>query len=300
MTVPTHAGAAPRLVTRAVFEARLTWRYTCYDIPSASAAPILTIAVWHFLHLPGRDLPTELAKSLIFIWLFLLVHTTANQAISPAEDHLNVSVKPLRPIASGLTTVTSTHRRFLIYSLAYIWIGLWWNVAGWTLLWVTFSALYNYAGWSRNWITKSAYPALACIAGCLPLWAMLQPLNSTAWRWIGLFALYWAVNFIQDLRDVRGDRAVGRRTLPMLIGDQACRWILAAVFSAFTLVVHLFLIVPAGTPGPAAMLWEAIFALGGWWIAWRLITRRTPHADHITYLAYCWQASWLLAGLFFL
>ncbi|MGW5114339.1 UbiA family prenyltransferase [Streptomyces noursei] len=276
------------------------WRYIYYNLTAASAVPILAVAAWYHLDQPVDRLPLALVKDLLLVGGFLLVHDTANQATSAEEDRLNTT-KPLRPIPSGLVTVAGTHQRFVVYSLMYVWLGVWWGIAGWLLLWVTLSVAYNYWGWARNWVAKSAYAALGCVVLCPPAWAMVGPLNAEAWCWIGVYTAYWALNFIQDLRDVDGDRAVGRRTLPIILGLTPCRWILAAAFTLFPVAVHLLLLEPDGgfTAGAGALVWEAIFTLGGWWVAWRVIARRTPHADHNTYLAYSVQAAWLLAGPFF-
>lgn len=67
-----------------------------------------------------------------------------------------------------------------------------------------------------------------CIAQLTAAWAIGGSEAQMGWDWIKYITLYmlWPIP-LQDLRDVPGDKAVGRLTTPILMGDTICKFFLA-------------------------------------------------------------------------
>ncbi|MEL6357708.1 MAG: UbiA family prenyltransferase [Bacteroidota bacterium] len=100
---------------------------------------------------------------------------------------------------------------------------------------------------------------------------------------------------VKDMQDINGDQAVGRRTLPIVWGMAASRW-LALGFSALTLIALLTPIVlgwPSFQSTPAAGL-VSVLALGLVFITYRILQGHTPeHYGSVSTLL----KIFLLAGL---
>jgi hypothetical protein len=63
-----------------------------------------------------------------------------------------------------------------------------------------------------------------CIAQLMAAWAIGGSPSEMGWAWTKFITIYmcWPIP-LQDLRDVPGDLAQGRRTTPILMGDIPCK-----------------------------------------------------------------------------
>ncbi|MFD3541613.1 UbiA family prenyltransferase [Streptomyces sp. NPDC058662] len=215
-----------------------------------------TVAAWRNLHLPASDLAWVLVKSLVYCWLFLSVHTLSNQLVGVEEDRAN---KPDRPLPSGLATVRGTTHRLVVVVVLFLLAGQVWGVLPWTVLWVVLVGVRTYENLMRWWFVKN--PAI--VGGAFALlgaaWQLAGPLTPAAWYWVVAGTAYWLTGFVEDLRDVPGDTAVGRRTLPMVVGAPVVRGVVGV---ALVLVpcAALWVLGP-GFTAPVAV-WLAVLALG--------------------------------------
>ena len=128
-------------------------------------------------------------------------------------------------------------------------------------------------------------------------WQLVNPLTPIAWNWIiVLSVVIGLVIFLQDLRDVEGDKAIGRRTFPIVFGDKATRYSLAISFVLLPFVVHFLLVSPLTT---ATNFWatigcELLLSAICWLISYRLISFRTAKADHFTYMLFTYWYCFIL------
>ena len=84
-----------------------------------------------------------------------------------------------------------------------------------------------------------------CITLAGAAWTFVQPVTPLAWRWILVIAgIIFVLVSAQDLRDMEGDRHIGRRTVPLVFGEQPTRIGLAVGFALLPFVVHSWLITP--------------------------------------------------------
>jgi 4-hydroxybenzoate polyprenyltransferase len=149
------------------------------------------------------------------------VFEICNQALSPEEDALN---RPSRPIPAGLLTVRGAYKR---------WIASW--VLFPLLLTLLGSPraakhLGNYLAWTffcyawpkpGNWFWKNLYTPATCLFALRLLNALVVshiPLAEVSFALDGAFALWLFLTIhVQDFHDVEGDRALDRRTLPIVL-----------------------------------------------------------------------------------
>lgn len=140
----------------------------------------------------------------------------------------------------------------------------------------------------------SASLTLGVARGCLLMvggWAAVHPVWHPAPWFAGLvFGLYvFGAGNTKDFADVRGDRAYGIRTLPVLFGARR-----AALWIAPFLVVP-FLLIPVGVLRgwmPVAGLWLTSLAAWGGYVGWLMLRRPetlTIESNHIS-----WKHMYLL------
>lgn len=273
-------------------EALLAWRHMQIDLPpTLVAASVFTVAAWLDSTPPRSSLWSVLALSTAYLLCYCYVHSLANQAHGAREDARN---KPFRPIPSGLTTVAHTRRRFVVVSVLYLLLGWSSGLLLWTLLWLAAVVAYNFTGWDRHWWVKNLYPPFGYLVQSVAAWHIGGTLSASAWTWILLGVGYWQLTFIQDLRDVRGDREVARATLPVLFGDRTVR-MLGCVGLALIASITCGVAVASST-SVVRIAWLIAFITCCAIVAVRLVRRRSERADNITYQLYAAFSVTLCAG----
>jgi 4-hydroxybenzoate polyprenyltransferase len=94
------------------------------------------------------------------------------------------------------------------------------DVLIWTLLWLfTISCAY-FLRTSRYGLAKDLSMAVGTMAELMAAWKIGGSASEVGWTWVRKIVcwVFFTVS-IQDYRDVPGDRASGRRTIPILFGD---------------------------------------------------------------------------------
>jgi len=159
-----------------------------------------------------------LIDALAYGFLYAYTIDTANNAEGGGlEDEIN---KPDRPILSETTTVAATKARFYISTLVWIIYSYFLDVHEWTLLWVV-TVYISYALHAAKFgPAKDLSMALGTIAQLMACWEIGGSDIEVGWSWVKIIALWvFFTVAIQDFRDVPGDRACGRWTMPILLGD---------------------------------------------------------------------------------
>ncbi|RUS32513.1 UbiA prenyltransferase family [Jimgerdemannia flammicorona] len=225
-----------------------------------------------------------------------------NQIWGVEEDKIN---KPDRPIPSGLVSIEGAKVRLAVSSVLYIVFAYlmagWWPGALGAVMWLTLCAIYELGDWHRNPFLKSFWNA----PGAWLQLAITQSLilEANAGDTAGLPAQPWSYAWgpaicifvtslahIQDFRDIEGDSAVGRITLPILIGDAPARWVtvpaLFANVKMMTFVGRACLGAAQTVPYEVAVV-EWLSLACAIWTAFRLIAYRSPAEDQKTYMSFC-------------
>ncbi|KAF2726631.1 hypothetical protein EJ04DRAFT_452955 [Polyplosphaeria fusca] len=240
--------------------------------------------------LPLKRIPLVL----LFNFTNLLVFDLSNQRLweSIKEDRLN---KSWRPIPSGQMTRSETRRALQVlipFVLAINHYGL--NVGAETACIMVGCWSYNdlKAG-DDNWIIRNAVIALGF--GVFN-WASLKVgvdgggisgstgITAMGYTWICMYSLVVVTTMhVQDMKDQAGDKARGRRTAPLVLGDRVARWSLA---------IPIIIWAPA-----CAFYCRANIGLGvtasvfGVYLSWRCLILRQSTEDRRTWHLWCvWTA----------
>lgn len=192
--------------------------------------------------------PTILARVpsiLLLVWSNLLVFNVANQRLPDAilEDALN---KPSRPLPSGLITASQSRRLLLIavpivLALSF-YLGPWQE----TLLLFSVNWMYNdLKGCDEDFILRNLLIAIGYglynSASLRIACGTDSSISSMGVWWIVLVScVIFTTEHICDIKDQAGDKARGRRTAPLVIGDGVARWTIAVPVVAWSLACPFF------------------------------------------------------------
>lgn len=167
----------------------------------------------------------------------------------------------------------------------YTALGWLFGVLEWVVLWQGVVLLHNFAGGAKHWSSKNLAMVVGGIVMLAAAWQIVAPIGAVGWRWILVVILtFTAAISLQDLRDIPGDRATGRRTLPLVIGVWPTRLLVCAAMAVLPVLTYFLLFIPA-SPSPAALIACGVALAGmSWLTAVRCIVLRSPQDDHRTYM----------------
>ncbi|KAI1134210.1 hypothetical protein F5Y05DRAFT_239187 [Hypoxylon sp. FL0543] len=166
----------------------------------------------------------------MFIWsssnLFLFSLHNQRQPETIAEDALN---KPWRPIPAGrFTAEQAKYALYFTHPFCLVIASTMGGLVPYSILTI-FHVWYNEFGGASNGILKNIINAvgIACfLAGPLEVvtgHSVLAGKREAAMWLILLMGAFATTSHTQDFRDVDGDRAAGRQTLPLVIGNLPAR-----------------------------------------------------------------------------
>lgn len=241
---------------------------------------------------PGPFVLALLGSTLYFL-LYLGVHVLVSQYVSVEEDRIN---KPTRPLVSVLVSPNVARLARDLILVAFPLLGWVLGVAVWALMWQTLVMMYTHLKVFRDqWWVKLCYNGVGAIPQLCAGWAMVAPLSPQVWHWIIMVAVTVTLTAqVQDLRDVAGDRATGRRTFPIVFGQTATRVSVLVTAGIVIPVVNYILIMPTSWLGWAAWIVPSALAMV---TALRVIAYRSQEGDHRTYRTYeQWYAALQMAA----
>lgn len=190
--------------------------------------------------IPGAPLPPALQSAIFYrlplaafwVWIHLLLFNTSNQTQpgALAEDAQN---KPWRPLPANRISHASARRLFyatsiLCIAFSYVAGGL---VESIVLQALTF--LYDDLALGDEWfvarsvINSMGYTnfSLGAIQVLLRGQDTSIVLSNKGCMWLALLTFtIFTTGHIMDLEDLEGDRVSGRRTIPVLVGEEGARW----------------------------------------------------------------------------
>ncbi|MFH9657695.1 UbiA family prenyltransferase [Streptomyces sp. NPDC017248] len=242
----TTTTTAPAAVLQSAWrEIRLSWLFISADRwTTIFPATCFVVAAVVHARLSPPDAVFTLAGGALYFWLFVYEHTLANQLVGVEEDRVN---KPFRPLVTGQSTVRGARLRLYAVRVLFPLYGYWLGVLEWALMWQVLSLLQHEYGWGRHWLGRNLYAGLGVIAQLAAAWGMVTAVTPDAWRWIvTLTVTVTLLMSVQDLRDMTGDRAVRRSTMPLVFGETPTRVFLCTGFAVGPVAIHYFLMEPAG------------------------------------------------------
>jgi 4-hydroxybenzoate polyprenyltransferase len=271
---------------RTIAEISLNWRFIRRDL-LVSLVPGALFGATALLNYPvnsGLELTIVTLKEVIYCWLCITTFCLSSQLVGIEEDRLN---KPDRPLVMGRVTPAGVRLRWIIGMIALTSFAYATGTLLWALTWQIGCLIYDYCGGSKHWYLKTFLGGIGVTSEVGAAWQLVEPtISPLVWRWIGVIGLYLiTLMAVQDLRDMAGDRAVGRRTMPLVFGETFSRWVIAIGYLGFPWIVHYGLMVPADlTPGVIG--WDLFLAGFSVTIGVRTLVCRSPRSDHWTYVGF--------------
>jgi len=268
----------PRLLRR---ELRLSWLFVRNDrwATLVPAGLFLAAACVRSTRSVEDTLMVALG-GVLYLWLYIYGFTLANQLSGIAEDAAN---KPDRPLVTGVCTIRGARKRLCGVAIVFPVVGWLLGVLAWALLWQVVWVLYNAAGWDRHWLGRNVLIGVGVVTQLAAAWSIALEPTSRVWTWIGVLA--GAVFFLiplADLRDVHGDREVGRRTLPIAWGETPARIYLALALLVLPVLLPLLPTRDTGRPA-VVLIFEGLLGAIGVALSYRVLVLRGRERDHTTY-----------------
>ncbi|KAK4493795.1 hypothetical protein PRZ48_014980 [Zasmidium cellare] len=195
---------------------------------------ILVTAVSLRTDLPPSQTLTHLLKATLLSTLYTYIFDAINQAHGATEDKIN---KPYRPIPSGLTTPSGLVSRFWIAMALYTTTDWAFDVLEWTLLWQTSTLIINTLCPPRHYFwCKTLCMSMGIAAQLSQAWQIVRPIDAVGQRWIAFMAIVYPPPLVfEDMRDMEGDEAAGRRTLALMLGEGILRVCWTTVVRSLTM-----------------------------------------------------------------
>ncbi|KAI0865657.1 UbiA prenyltransferase family [Xylaria cubensis] len=254
-TVTGHIGAS--LSVSRLFRSISTVLYTIYLTCASNIGDIIlssllfaainsNIAPWYSMG-PARSINDILAAlPYMFFWLwsnlFLFCLHNQKQPKTIAEDKLN---KPWRPIPAGrLTSKQATQILYLMHPICFF---IAWYIGGFIpyIVLTSFHLWYNELDGASNGIIKNIHNAVGIICffgGPLEVATKHSVItgNTELRVWLALLTAAFATTcHTQDFRDMKGDLAAGRRTIPLAFGNIQSRILVAVAIAMWTPLASL-------------------------------------------------------------
>ncbi|TFK56353.1 hypothetical protein OE88DRAFT_1803080 [Heliocybe sulcata] len=248
---------------------------------------------WSTTLVPGSILAVAAARSTtiplpatifnyvrLVIWLTHYVYLVdlSNQITGVEEDRIN---KPDRPIPSGKVTLDGAKVRLAVVAWAFAMMGVSFpDILHETICWVLTVAFLNLTSAGNHWVGKNLVGMTtgtwALLRGA---WKIMAPIAPSTEHYILAIALWLGMCMqIQDVRDTKGDAAVGRRTLPVAFGDKASRRLIAFGFTPAAFCILSVVGLTAVAPAALAMVHL--------YLCYRVLQKHGSRYDHKTYMIF--------------
>lgn len=272
-------------------EIYLSYQFMRYDLTATIFPATLLLLAVAFAFSEPRQWFILLSQSIVYFGLYIYIFNLSNQYVGYEEDLIN---KPDRPLPMGMVTKAGTRVRWYSYSLIFMIFAMLFNVAEWALLWLLVVILHNWLYLSWHWLGKNILMGVGTFAQLAAAWQMVTPIDVTGWRWITIISIIiFVVVSIQDLRDIDGDKKVGRNTMPMVLGEEVSRLYFAVSIFITPFIIYFFLLSQIEL-SLFAIIHFAIMALMCSVMAIRLLRKRSTHDDRVTY---DWLTTWYMVTL---
>ncbi|KAH9987075.1 UbiA prenyltransferase family [Xylariaceae sp. FL0662B] len=274
---------------------RIIWGFVESDfltfaIPNTTFGLVSALASSRLLEGPQPLLVDVLRRGpvvLFFNFYSLLIFDLANQRSpeSVEEDRIN---KPWRPIPSGKITSEQTRKAMLLYAPAALGLNYILGIWNEGLLVQVLSYYYNELKGGGELLRDVIIAISYGLANRTSLQLAVSPENTISSQgqlWTAVISLIILTTMhIQDLKDQRGDSKLGRKTMPLFLGDHWCRLALA-----FLIPLWSFISVRFWELGMICSTFHYFLAV---LIAARVLVKREQEQDARTWRLWCfWHAS---------
>ncbi|KAF7318741.1 UbiA prenyltransferase [Mycena chlorophos] len=271
-----------------VSEVHLFWRFSWRDF-TMTVIPGSTYTLAALRSLSPTELPAPsllippLTRSVVYFIFFIYSFNLANQLNGLAEDRIN---KPDRPLASGLVSVKGAYIRWYLTTFALLTTGYAWGIPKWALTWVGITIYTSWCGGDKHWATKNLFfMSTGAVAILAPGWELgIGTIPPLVWRsMIQLGTILSVVAHLQDMRDVAGDTAAGRKTLPIALGSDF-PWIMASIVALCPFVGWKLQVLHSEVGNEMVWYSGALLSLATFYVAYRVLVGKEKNYHHKTYM----------------
>lgn len=286
---PSPARAFGKILSK---EGKMVYIMMCNDVSSAllpficMGANLLTVSPFlqtgdyrNFLIEAATTMSKEVAYSFFYLYAFNL----ANQYLGADADVID---KPWRPIPSGLVSREGVLARYVLASLLYSFVSWQLGVLQWTLLWQALTAA-QFRWLNKDKSTRGLGRSFAMFAGTFTMCGAGVSLATTMTPTLLLWSLTRSAvsgnhHWMQDFRDIDGDKRVGKTTFPLMFGVENARKLLAFIFFMEPIFLH-YVVMKDTSYSTMQLILEGL-GLGFYAVLiYRVLYCTTPKEDHDTY-----------------
>lgn len=242
----------------------------CHSVAGSAWTLPLTKEIYHVMRLP-----------IVFVWLLLnLLPITISNQLRPdsvLEDRIN---KPWRAIPSHRISPSSANHLMWLFGLLSFFISFYHgNETVWLMLMVGNWPYNHRDAANRNFIVRNLANAAAFVLYALGATRVVMhpfELPEGIYKWLALLAFVIATTVhTQDFPDREGDKARGRRTMPLVLGDIEARWTVVVPALLWSAILPLL--------WGSGVLGYTLTCMPGLALALRIILFRTQKADEQTW-----------------
>ncbi|KAF2167168.1 hypothetical protein M409DRAFT_22596 [Zasmidium cellare ATCC 36951] len=175
--------------------------------------------------------------------------------------------------------------RFWVAMGLYTATGWRFGVLEWVLLWQTSTIVINISCPPRQYFwCKTLCMSMGIAAQLSQAWQLVAPIDAVGRQWITFMTVAYPPPLIfEDVRDMKGDDAAGRRTLALMLGEWPVRIWFAVIMGFMPVMVHVFLFSLVGAEIWRIVLCDSFVAVICWTTVVRSLTMRSVKADRATY-----------------
>ncbi|RDX47517.1 hypothetical protein OH76DRAFT_1354186 [Lentinus brumalis] len=274
-----------RLLAKVPYFLHTCFLFTKSDMKT-TVVPVSSLAA---ASAPLSDI-SRLVHIVFWVWLHVLQFDVSNQTMDPDEDEMNKRDRPLP--AKRITLQQALFFRWLLVPICWAYSALYSIETLYaSMALVALTVIYDELGAHRmHWAIRNLVNALGFCAfetGATLVAAGRDPttLDGVAlWSIAASTGIFFTTIHSQDFKDVDGDRAIGRQTIPIVFG----------ALSRFTVIVPLLL----WSVG-LSVVWGldiatcATFVVLGLFVGAQYVVGKSVHEYQV---AFYWYNLWLSAA----
>ena len=273
----------------------MVYPWAAFGVLNALSGPVLTThPTPNFYTILGRA-----PLTVFWMWINILAFTISNQRLpeSVVEDSVN---KAWRPLPSGRISAAQSRRLLLAVVPTVCIVTSYLGGRNASMLGLILDWIYNdLRGADENFVIRHLLNAIGLTSWSFGTTAVACGqhdhlfLSSLGYTWLLTEgAIIFTTIHLMDLRDQAGDRARGRATVPIVLGDNVAR--LTIVFS----VMMWSILCPAILSLGVSLARLAPLVLG-LLISCRVLSMRTVEADKLSWKIWgFWISSIFILPLF--
>ena len=281
---------------RILREFNILFQFIKYDISvtfglalpmTVTACKSLNVSDW-------KSYTISILKSIVYCAFYTACFVTVGQINFIEEDKIN---KPDRPLPKGLLTIKQATTRWRCYIVLYIGLSLFFGVAEFGILWCVITFIHSCTEVltkEYGWAIKNLSMSLGTVSQLGSAWKMVAGnLSNREWFWIVIFSVgVFFVAGVQDLRDIRGDKLVKRKTLPIVFDEANSRIYHSIAMITITYIWNFMVL------HNVQLLYTLINCIISCIVSVRLVTLRDKNSDERTYYLMVWWHIVALAGCY--